>query len=299
MILTDGEMRQIQEAIELQAGLDEELMRRCGSLIHMDKFDEAVRNAFVLLEERLRQAVNQEGMTGTQLANYAFNSTNGPLAKHLGHNQAEREGLRELYSGAFKLFRNPTAHGVADYSAAEGKAIIGLVDLLLKMLERAEELPPPGLLPENVEKALLKIENGIGPSATIRFRSFLGKCLETGLKPSTSAKIWIPFRRYAFTKFDWWEEPKPHRIPMFYIGVEERQHSLQFPVSDYFAYVVGFDPDPLVEELADLGFRPAGKHRNPTVALKMHNDQAFFDALFDIVVRTADEFEDTLQQEQR
>lgn len=76
---------------------------------------------------------------------------------------------------------------------------------------------------------------------------------------------------------------------------EGPQPSLQFPVGNYFAYVMGFDPDPLVEELMELGFRPAGKHRNPTIDLRVHNDQAFFDALFDLVVRTADELEDTLQ----
>jgi uncharacterized protein (TIGR02391 family) len=126
MILTDDEMRQIGRSIEAQAGLDEGLIQRCGHLIHMGAFDEAVRSAFVLLEERLRETVNGEGMTGVQLANHAFNPTKGSLAKHLGRNQAEREGLRELYSGAFRLFRNPTAHGVVGYSAAEGKAIISL-----------------------------------------------------------------------------------------------------------------------------------------------------------------------------
>jgi len=264
----------------------------------MDKFDEAVRSAFVLLEERLRKAVGEESMTGTQLANYAFNPAKGPLAKHLGRTQAEREGLRELYSGAFRLFRNPTAHGVVGYSAAEGKAIIGLVDLMLKMLKRVEELPPPELFPDNVEMALGRIEETIGPGATNRLRVFLGKCLqEVGLKPSTSAKYWIPFRRYAFVKFDSWDKPKPHPIPLFYLAAEGPQRILQFPLGNYYAYVIGFDVDALVEELTGLGFRPAGKHRNPTIALRVRNDQAFFDALLDLVVRAADELEETLQQE--
>jgi hypothetical protein len=32
---------------------------------------------------------------------------------------------------------------MVEYSVAEGKAIMGLVDLLLSLLKRAEELPPP------------------------------------------------------------------------------------------------------------------------------------------------------------
>ena len=106
MILTDNEIRHIQGAIDAHAGLDEELLRRCGHLIHLGAFDEAVRSAFVLLEERLREATKQEGMTGTNLANYAFKS-DGPLAKLLATSESERQGLRELYSGAFRLYSLP------------------------------------------------------------------------------------------------------------------------------------------------------------------------------------------------
>ena len=94
MILTDDEVRQVRIAIEEQVGLDEELAQRCSQLIHVGAFDEAIRSAFVLLEERLRKAVNQEDMTGTSLANFAF-SKGGPLAQSLSSNQAEREGLHE------------------------------------------------------------------------------------------------------------------------------------------------------------------------------------------------------------
>ena len=140
MLLNDQEMQNIRQAIDERSGLDAELLNRCSDFLHTGKYDEAVRNAFILLEERLRSAVNKDGMTGTQLANHAFNSTTGPLAKVLGNNEAEREGLRELYSGAFKLFRNPTAHGVVGYDLVEGKSIIGLVNLLLKMISKAGEM---------------------------------------------------------------------------------------------------------------------------------------------------------------
>jgi uncharacterized protein (TIGR02391 family) len=298
MILTDNEMRQIKRTIEEQAGLDEELMRRCGHLVHMGAFDEAVRSAFILLEERLRKAVGEDRMTGTQLANHAFNATNGPLAKHLGRSQAEREGLRELYSGAFKLFRNPTAHGVVGYSDAEGKDIIGLVDLMLKMLRRAEELPPPDMFPATLEGALDKLEEVIGPGATSRLRLFLAKSVrEVGLTPDASAKQWIPFRRYCLYKFRHWEEPKPHPVAVFYLLATEKDYGLSFPTTLYFRNVVDFNLDQLMEELTELGFRLKGQKREPFIDLKTRNDQAFFAALYDLVVRTADELEGTLQQE--
>jgi uncharacterized protein (TIGR02391 family) len=297
MILTDDEIRQIRRSIEAQAGLDETLMQRCGPLIHMGRFDEAVRSAFVLLEERLRKAVNEEGMSGTQLANFAFSPTKGPLAKHLGSDQAEREGLRELYSGAFKLFRNPTAHGVVGYTAAEGKAIIGLVDLLIKMLKRAEELPPPDLFPDYLEAALSKTEAKIGPGATSHLRVFLGKCItELGLRP-TPGKQWIPFKRYALYQPESWDEPKRHLLAVFYLVVTDERSRMHFSTSQYYPYVVGFNLDHLMDELAQLSFHPVGKDQELEIDLQAHNDEPFFNALFDLVVRVAGELADTMQPE--
>jgi hypothetical protein len=68
-------------------------------------------------------------------------------------------------------------------------------------------------------------------------------------------------------------------------------------VNNYHKYAIGFDAGVLTEELTGLGFRPLGKTMNPTVHLRACNDQAFFDALFDLAVRTADELTETLQQE--
>jgi len=289
MILTDEEMQQVRQCVEAQAGLDEELVRQCGHLIRMGAFDEAVRSAFVLLEERLRKAVGKEGMTGVPLANYAFNPTDGPLAKYLARDQAEREGLRELYSGAFRLFRNPTAHGAVGYTPAEGKAIIGLVDLMLKMLDRA------GVFPDYADKALGEVEGAIGPAAASRLRVFLGKCVrELGLK-IRPGKIWIPFRKPALYKPEHWEAPRHHPIPVFYLVVSRQEPGLYFATSVY-AHVVGFNVDRLIEALMELKFRLSGKAQEPVVDLQLYNDQGFFDALFELVKRVADELGQTLRQ---
>ena len=55
--------------------------------------------------------------------------------------------------------------------------------------------------------------------------------------------------------------------------------------------------DHMVGELTELGFYPVGKDQELRIDLQTHNDQPFFDALFDLVVRVADELEETLQQE--
>jgi uncharacterized protein (TIGR02391 family) len=292
MILTNDEMERVRRCVEAQAGLDEELLRRCGHLMHLGAFDEAVRSAFVLLEERLRDALDAQGVTGTRLALEGFDPDDGLLAKHLAATRSERIGLHDLYTGAFRLFRNPTAHSIVSYSPADGKAIIGLVDLLLRILQRAEELPPPGAFPENIETLLETGEEEIGPGGSTRLRSFVGKCLDLGLLPSKGATKSIPFRRYAHVKFDWWEAAKRHRIAVFYL----RADNISFPINGFYMAVTSFDVDQMVEELTDLGFQPSGKNREPTIDLRTTNDQAFFDRLFDLVARTDQELEDSLQQ---
>lgn len=62
MILTHLELNRLRETLESQANLDEELLRRCGNLLHLGAYDEAVRSAFILLEERLREMLGEEGM---------------------------------------------------------------------------------------------------------------------------------------------------------------------------------------------------------------------------------------------
>lgn len=172
--------------------LRDELLRRCADLIHIGNHDEAVRSACMFLEERLRKAAHKEELMGVRLVNHAFDPGTGPLAAHLASRKSEREGLYYLYTGAFKLLRNPTAHGVVGYSAAEAKAIVGFVNLLLTF------------------------------------------------------------------------------------------------------GVINFNLEQLSENLRDLGFAPTGKHRDFQISLKERNDQAFFDALYDLVEQTSQELEKTL-----
>lgn len=293
MILTDKELRDLRQILDAQGGLNAGLLQRCGTLIHLGKFDEAVRSAFILLEERLRAAVGQEGMTGTTLANYAFNVENGPLAKHLATNKSEREGLRELFSGSFKLFRNPAAHGLVGYSEAEGKAIIGLVNLLLIFLDRVDELPPPQTFPECVEQALMMIDKEIGSDVAGRVRIFLGRSQKLGLKPKV-ATYWLPFRSYALQTRSQWAEPKPHRLTVFYLVADEKNPALWFPINQYYANVVGLDTEQIVRTLRKLGFVPSGRNRDYRLNLRDRNDVEFFEALFELVTQIERDLEATL-----
>jgi uncharacterized protein (TIGR02391 family) len=294
MILTDLELNRLRETLESQANFDEELVRRCGNLLHLGAYDEAVRSAFILLEERLREMMGEEGMTGTNLANAAFNTKDGPLAKHLGKNISEREGLRELYSGAFKVFRNPSAHSAVGYNSSDGKEIVVLVNLLLRILKRAEELPAPGFFPENLENALLSAEKTIGSSAASRLRVFLGNCMKAGVQPPASSKQWIPFQKHARFKAPDWTEHKPHKIAVFYIVNAGSTLAIRFPIDYYYSKVYQFNTDVLVERLTGLGFYATGKNGELQADLKTLNNEKFFQNLLELVSDVADELEDSL-----
>ena len=298
MLLTDAELNRLRESLESQANMDDELLRRCADLLHLGAYDEAVRSAFVLLEERLRNMLGEESMTGANLANAAFNSKDGPLAKHLGKNASEREGLRELYSGAFKVFRNPSAHSAVGYDSSDGKEIISLVNLLLRILKRAEELPIPGFFPSNLEKAMLVVEEKIGASASSRLRVFLGNCMKEGIQPSSLPKQWIPFQRHARFKSPDWKGYKPHKIALFYVVVAGSTIAIQFPIDYYYSKVYEFNTELLKDQLAALGFYAVGQKGELQVDLKTHNSERFFNNLLEVVYDVAANLDESIRHGQ-
>jgi uncharacterized protein (TIGR02391 family) len=295
MFLTNDELGELRNAIESQTNIDNELRNRCENLLHLGAYDEAVRSAFVLLEERLRELLGEESMTGANLANTAFNAKDGPLSKHLGKNISEREGLRELYSGAFKVFRNPSAHSAVGYDSSDGKEIVSLVNLLLRILKRAEALPPQDFFPANLENALRQIEEKIGGSATSRLRVFLGNCMKEGIMPSNSSKQWIPFQRHAQFKADNWKEYKTHKIAMFYIVVAGSTEAIQFPINYYYSKVDGFNPDWLDDRLSALGFYVVGRNKDLQADLKTFNSENSFNNLYDLVTEVAANLDESIR----
>ena len=84
-------------------------------------------------------------------------------------------------------------------------------------------------------------------------------------------------------------------MAVFYLTKNGTSGKLLFPTGNY-GRVVGFNVDWLTEELIELGFRLAGKSQEPIVDLRIYNDQAFFDALFDLVMQTVSDLEATLQE---
>ena len=99
-------------------------------------WDTTMRNAGVILEERLRDigGISDPNRVGRDLVNDVFGN-NGTLQSKFSVD-SERLGYRDLFAGIVGTFRNPSSHRFIDPSPEEGGAFIVFVNLLLKMLEK-------------------------------------------------------------------------------------------------------------------------------------------------------------------
>ncbi len=117
---------------------DDELRSRCLDLIEREThYDRAVREACVVLEDRVRKAIGAgRDAYGTDLMNRAFNADRGPL--RLSQQRSEQTGVMHLYAGMMGFFRNSAGHNlVDDYTQDDALRFVAFVDLLLSMVARA------------------------------------------------------------------------------------------------------------------------------------------------------------------
>jgi len=89
-------------------GLDPIIMSKVKPQFIRGEYEMAVFRAFKEVEMRIRDKdASLAGESGFDLMNKAF-GPNGPLMK--GVDKKERAATRELFTGAFSIFRNPSAH---------------------------------------------------------------------------------------------------------------------------------------------------------------------------------------------
>jgi hypothetical protein len=127
-------------------GFETELVTSCIEPMRAGQFDTAVRNAYILLETKIRHTVLAEpDMVGADLVDKAFHHETGML--NFGRTSAEKQGLYFLYRGAIQAIRNPITHDLDQgYSKDEAFRMIAFVDVLLKMMNQGLDLKKKGRL---------------------------------------------------------------------------------------------------------------------------------------------------------
>lgn len=123
--------------------LDAGLIAAIAASWEAQHFGSAVRDAFIYLEDVLREVGDVDPATGLSgdrlvtrvLSPSSTSSITLPTDGFMGRLiRGESEGTYQYVKGAFLLFRNATAHRPIPYTAAEAEDIIHVVNLCLRML---------------------------------------------------------------------------------------------------------------------------------------------------------------------
>ncbi len=274
MLITHTQVDELLSTLDDLSGLDEELSEICSGLIRAERYDEAVSRAFVVLEKRLRDLLGVRGGTGVNLAQKAFGSKGGEFLDRMNRPAAEVEGIRDLFVGAFRAYRNRAAHTVAGFNLGEARGIVHLVNLLLLVLGQVSQSP--------TERIPAKVAEALGPAVTERLCLFLERLKVIGIK-SGSGKSSIPYRANVKYQVPSWSEPRPNLVAIFYLSKSASNPMLQFH-SAGFKCIVGLDTEQVEADLMQAGcVRTAAKGTPIRLFLFEHNDQATFDRIYEIL----------------
>lgn len=115
---------------------DERLRSRCAKYLGaLEHHDQAVREACVVLEDRVRErTAGQADQIGTSLMEWAF-AADAPQVRLAEHRQEQR-GAMEIYRGVIGFYRNGTGHRLRDdFDPDEAIRIVRWIDHLLWLLD--------------------------------------------------------------------------------------------------------------------------------------------------------------------
>ena len=108
-------------------------------LMNHGEYESAVLAAFKFLDSHLQTLLNVDGKRyyGEDLINYVFSPNSGVLQLQ-GHPN-EQIGIRNFFSGANAIFRNPSAHRFVEYNSTTAEAIVVTVAMLANLASRIKE----------------------------------------------------------------------------------------------------------------------------------------------------------------
>lgn len=113
-----------------------ELFHAVKDLLDDDHNDEAVLNAFKFLDSFLQNLLqlSPHDYHGEELINKAFAPNIGNL--QLNTHPNEQVGLRNFFSGANAIFRNPSAHRFMRFENFDAAAIVAMVAVMARLAEQ-------------------------------------------------------------------------------------------------------------------------------------------------------------------
>jgi uncharacterized protein (TIGR02391 family) len=109
----------------------EELFDAISNQLEGSNYDDAVLVAFKFLDKHLRKLIANDSyeLFGEELINKVFSPSSGML--QLNTHPNEQVGLRNWYSGANAIFRNPIAHRFGNMDDKSAFSVIAMVALMI------------------------------------------------------------------------------------------------------------------------------------------------------------------------
>ena len=111
----------------------DETLSKCADLFSSGRFDDAVRNAFIVIEEKMRRKLQQRGIEIPSRA-----TPKDLIDKLFPRDNSSREASYFLFRGSFQLFRGEVAHRFVDLTYPQALALINLAQLMLDVLDRED-----------------------------------------------------------------------------------------------------------------------------------------------------------------
>ena len=117
---------------------DAALRERCSDVLQRTRnYDSLVRDAFAVLEDRLRtlpevrSAGNRRGVAANALSP-------GTGTYTLGDDEGQKQAAFQLYDGILVFMANPVFHSLQNIDAVSDRQIVGFIDTLLGLLTQIQ-----------------------------------------------------------------------------------------------------------------------------------------------------------------
>lgn len=169
---------------------DDELRERLEDLKNA-RFDTRLREAGVILENRLRGLVGSkgQGLTGSKLVDVAFTPNSGVV--QVSEIAGEQVGLQSLYRGAIQFIRNPPMHKLIEYPEQTAYTLLTMIDALLVLLDEVtavEKSPKDKMAKSHVRFTVEMLREAIARAPNRRAAERFSRILDWSL----SDNLYVP-----------------------------------------------------------------------------------------------------------
>lgn len=129
---------ELKKSLAIGGKIHDDVLRDRVSRLGSPPLDTLIREAGVVLEDRLRSIAVKKYEYGGNLVDSIFEFGKGSF--QISKNIGEQEGVRMLYRGAIQFVRNPPMHKLVDYEEETVRIMIRLIDSLLNLLSEIKPL---------------------------------------------------------------------------------------------------------------------------------------------------------------